>query len=123
MTGTILRRGLAALALLAALPLSAQQVSRGAGAELRVLDKLTGETVDMLLLTGETGNLGFLHVTMEECRFPVNNPAGDAYVALVVRYGEDAVPAFAGWMIASSPALNAMDHPRYDVWALRCVDT
>jgi hypothetical protein len=29
-------------------------------------------------------------------------------------------PVFSGWMIASSPALNAMDHPRYDVWLLRC---
>ncbi|MDA9980314.1 DUF2155 domain-containing protein, partial [Yoonia sp.] len=28
---------------------------------------------------------------------------------------------FAGWMLASAPALNAMDHPRYDVWALRCI--
>ena len=27
---------------------------------------------------------------------------------------------FEGWMIASSPALMALDHPRYDVWALRC---
>ncbi len=28
--------------------------------------------------------------------------------------------AFSGWMIASSPALNALDNPRYDVWLLRC---
>ncbi len=28
---------------------------------------------------------------------------------------------FSGWMLASAPALNAMDHPRYDVWALRCI--
>ena len=28
---------------------------------------------------------------------------------------------FAGWMIADSPALNALDHPRYDVWVLRCI--
>jgi len=30
-------------------------------------------------------------------------------------------PVFKGWMIASSPALNALDHPRYDVWVLRCI--
>jgi hypothetical protein len=23
-------------------------------------------------------------------------------------------------MVASSPALSALDHPRYDVWVLRC---
>ncbi|MGB0800115.1 MAG: DUF2155 domain-containing protein, partial [Planktomarina sp.] len=25
-----------------------------------------------------------------------------------------------GWMVASSPALNALEHPRYDIWVLRC---
>ncbi|MEZ5716636.1 MAG: DUF2155 domain-containing protein [Paracoccaceae bacterium] len=30
-------------------------------------------------------------------------------------------PIFTGWMVASSPALNAMDHRRYDVWVLRCI--
>ncbi|MGB0439332.1 MAG: DUF2155 domain-containing protein [Paracoccaceae bacterium] len=30
------------------------------------------------------------------------------------------LPVFEGWIIASSPALNAMDHARYDVWVLRC---
>jgi hypothetical protein len=24
-------------------------------------------------------------------------------------------------MIASSPAISALDHPRYDVWVLRCI--
>ncbi|MGB1970407.1 MAG: DUF2155 domain-containing protein, partial [Paracoccaceae bacterium] len=27
---------------------------------------------------------------------------------------------FMGWMVASSPALNPLDHRRYDVWVLRC---
>ena len=30
-------------------------------------------------------------------------------------------PLFSGWMLASSPALSALDHPRYDVWVLSCV--
>ena len=29
-------------------------------------------------------------------------------------------PAFHGWMIASSPALSALEHSRYDVWVIRC---
>ncbi|MEO0381372.1 MAG: DUF2155 domain-containing protein, partial [Pseudomonadota bacterium] len=24
------------------------------------------------------------------------------------------------WMIASAPALSAMEHARYDVWVMRC---
>ena len=27
---------------------------------------------------------------------------------------------FSGWMVAASPALSALDDPRYDVWLLRC---
>lgn len=30
-------------------------------------------------------------------------------------------PAFSGWMVASSPALSALEHPRYDVQVLRCL--
>ena len=35
--------------------------------------------------------------------------------------GFDKVEAiFRGWMFASSPALNAVDHPVYDVWVIDC---
>ncbi|MEL6359838.1 MAG: DUF2155 domain-containing protein [Pseudomonadota bacterium] len=27
---------------------------------------------------------------------------------------------FSGWMFASSPALNALEHPVYDVWVISC---
>lgn len=99
---------------------TAQQASLSAGAELRVLDKLTGETADLTLRAGETIRAGLLTVALSECRVPVNNPSGDAYARIMVQYQNDAAPAFSGWMIASAPALNAMDHPRYDVWVLRC---
>ena len=29
---------------------------------------------------------------------------------------------FSGWMFASSPALNPLEHPVYDVWVLSCHD-
>ena len=88
---------------------------------VRVLDKLTGDHVDLTLQSGETGRLGFLQVTLNECRYPEDNPSGDAFISLLITYRAEAEPAFSGWMIASSPALNAMDHQRYDVWALRCI--
>ena len=39
---------------------------------------------------------------------------------LVINEQPEAKNIFDGWMIASSPALNPLDHSRYDVWALRC---
>jgi hypothetical protein len=77
--------------------------------------------VDLTLQSGETGRLGFLQVTLNECRYPEDNPSGDAFISLLINYRSEVEPAFAGWMVASSPALNAMDHQRYDVWALRCI--
>jgi len=89
--------------------------------ELRVLDKLTGAVTDLTLDRGQTGNLGFLSVTLRECRYPQDNPSGDAFAHIQVVDRKQNEPLFAGWVIASAPALNAMDHPRYDVWALRCI--
>ena len=93
------------------------------GGVVRVLDKINGTVTDLDLARGETGSVGSLTVTLAECRYPVANPAGDAFVLLSIRTGRDEPAAFEGWMIASSPALSAMDHPRYDVWALRCRGT
>ena len=104
-----------------AAPALAQDVLAASGGELRVLDKLTGDVTDLALQNGETGALGFLKVTLNECRYPAANPSGDAYAEVVVTYRDAPEPLFTGWMLASSPALHAMDHPRYDVWALRCM--
>jgi hypothetical protein len=61
---------------------------------------------------------GRLSITLAECRYPSNNPAGNAYAWLDIR--QEGERLFDGWMIASSPALNALDHPRYDVWVIGC---
>ena len=113
-------RGLAlAAAILAASAGWAEAVARGDGAVLRVLDKLTGAVEDVELANGGTAPMGRLQLELAECRYPEGNPSGDAYAFVTVR-DSDAQPIFSGWMIASSPALSALDHPRYDVWVMRC---
>ena len=88
------------------------------GAILRGLDTLTGDLVDMELVNGGEAQFGALRVEMKQCRHPEDNATGEAYAYLVIK--DQDKPVFEGWMIASSPALNALDHPRYDVWVLRC---
>ncbi|MCO4847999.1 MAG: DUF2155 domain-containing protein [Yoonia sp.] len=100
--------------------LFAQQASGANSGVLRVLDRLSGAVTDLPLNVGETGALGLLKITLDECRFPASNPNGDAYAKVTILYRDKEEPVFLGWLIASAPALNAMDHPRYDVWALRC---
>lgn len=103
-----------------------QGVSQGAattaeGGTVRVLDKINGTLTDLALRSGETGEVGTLTVTMGECRYPSDNPSGDAFALVSIRTLQDETALFEGWLVASAPALNAMDHPRYDVWALRCM--
>jgi hypothetical protein len=87
---------------------------------LRGLDTLSGTTRDIEMTVGETIRYGHLEVTAEACRVPEADPDGDAYAFLSIRDVRDEQPRFSGWMFASSPALSALDHPRYDVWVLSC---
>lgn len=98
-----------------------QEVAGAEAGELRILDKLTGQVTNVSLKQGETARLGYLSVTLNECRYPIENPSGDAFAQLFVDDTKENTRLFSGWMLASAPALNAMDHPRYDVWALRCI--
>lgn len=92
----------------------------GQSALIRGLDKVNGHSQDVELVTGATAEVFGVLVTMHQCRYPADNPTGDAYAFLTIREPETAQVQFEGWMIASSPALNALDHRRYDVWVLRC---
>tara|TARA_R110002126_G_scaffold11148_4_gene50602 strand:- start:783 stop:1142 length:360 start_codon:yes stop_codon:yes gene_type:complete len=110
--------GLSMLALVA--PAAAQETATARGAVLRGLDTFNGHVTDMEVAAGQSVQFGRLNIVLRECRYPAGNPAGDAYASLEIsQQGREGV-IFSGWMIASSPALSAMEHPRYDVWVLRC---
>jgi hypothetical protein len=99
---------------------NSQDTAQARTAELRGLDTLNGATEDLALGVGETVRFGHLEIRLEACRVPREAPESDAYAFLVIRDIRDAAPRFSGWMFASSPALSALDHPRYDVWVLGC---
>lgn len=113
-------RALAFVLALTALPALAQNVSTASAAILRGLDKVDGRLTDMELASGQNRDYGRLNITLGECRYPAGNPSGNAYAHLTIREQGTDAPIFAGWMIAATPALNALDHARYDVWVLRC---
>jgi hypothetical protein len=51
------------------------------------------------------------------------DPAAAPIVAEAAATGEAKLPEnmiFSGWMFASSPALNGLEHPVYDVWVIDC---
>ena len=122
MRGAGIALGLA-VALLAPPAFAQQQVNEGRGAVLRGLDKLSGALTDLEIADGDSRVYGKLLVSVEDCRFPSGNPAGNAFAHVTIRdtVSADKPVLFSGWMVAGSPALNALDHPRYDVWVLRCL--
>ncbi|CAM5448557.1 hypothetical protein FALB51S_02919 [Frigidibacter albus] len=97
---------------------TAGAVASAPGAVLRGLDRVTGQTTDVTLANGQTQPVFRLEVSLTDCRYPVNDPSSDAFAHLTIRDRGEVV--FNGWMTAASPALSALDHPRYDVWVLGC---
>ncbi|WP_327191950.1 DUF2155 domain-containing protein [Sulfitobacter geojensis] len=110
----------ALVALALATPLAAQQASNAPGGVLRALDKTSGQTTDFEMRAGQAFRMGSLQIVMKECRYPAGNPAGNAYAALEISENGKEGVLFSGWMIASAPALSALEHQRYDVWVIRC---
>ena len=92
----------------------------GSLGELRALDKVNGHTQTSELPVGGTAQMFGVLVTLHECRYPADNPTGDAFGFVTIRNPQSGAVKFQGWMVASSPALNALDDRRYDVWLLRC---
>lgn len=109
------------LACITTVPIAAQEVALGTGAVLRGLDRLSGQTTD-LPVSAKAAVIfaGRLSIEVRECRYPAANPTGDSYAFVSIRDTVTGSALFDGWMVASSPALNAFDHMRYDVWVLRC---
>lgn len=97
-------------------------VEPAGGAVLRALDKVSGEVREIEMANGDLVEMGLIEIVLGECRYPQGNPAGDAFAWVEVRTPARDSVDFRGWMIASSPALNALDHARYDVWVMRCTN-
>ncbi len=116
-----MRAALVLAAVLIAGAALAQEAVESPGGRVRVLDKLTGQITDLDLSRGQAETVGRLTVGLQECRYPAKNPASDSWMHLTITDTSVADPVFSGWMIASSPALSALDNPRYDVWVLGCV--
>ena len=96
------------------------KTENGQGARLKGLDTVSGEVTELELPVGGTIRYQRLQITLKECRFPEGNISSDAFAYLVIQDDRNDTPSFDGWMIASSPALSALEHPRYDVWVTRC---
>lgn len=123
------RRARASAAMAGALALCAVSPPPAAAIEadvvvLQGLDKVTARTREFRVPVGSSRNFGSLEITARHCYKtpPEEPPERKAFLEIVdVRPDREAVMIFSGWMFASSPALNALEHPVYDVWVTDCL--
>ena len=106
-----------------AVPIPPVDTNLREGAILRQLDKMTGETWPVDLSVGQVRLLNNrLRVSLSACRAAGDGDTHGTMAFLKIwdtKHPEDP-PVFSGWMFADSPALSALDHPRYDVWVISC---
>ena len=92
-------------------------------AVMQGLDKVTARVSTFDAPIGKPVRFGTLEITVFTCvkRPPEEPPESSAFVQI-----DDQRPdrpkerVFSGWMFASSPAVNPLEHAIYDVWVLDC---
>ena len=95
---------------------------------LRTLDKVTATTEDYTVKIGDKLTYGSLTVAVKHCekRPPEDVPETYAFLQIddlkLDGKGDDGQEerVFSGWMLASNPAISALDHSVYDIWVIDC---
>ena len=105
-----------------AVPINSPRTKLKNGARLRQLDKMTGQIQTYDISVGESVQVARLRVRLDACRAPgANTTHGTmAFIKVWDTKHDTPEPEFSGWMFAESPALSALDHPRYDLWVINC---
>ena len=116
---------IAASSILSALEVSATDIPQNT-ARLQAMDKITGRVSEIDVPVNGLANYGTFSILVRKCvtKSAEEVPENTAFVDIVDNYKTDTpVNIFKGWMFSSSPALNAVEHPIYDVWLLQCYNS
>ena len=90
---------------------------------LRGLDKITGRPTNIAAPIGKPVQFATLTITARFCYSTPQSetPETTAFVQIEDhRPDQPARRVFSGWMYGSSPGLNGVEHPLYDVWVISC---
>ena len=91
---------------------------------IKALDKITAKTSTIKLAIGDKSFFGTLEVKALKCQLSQTEDATDTVAYLQVKdlskKDNNQVFLFNGWTFASSPTLQSIDHPVYDLWITGC---
>ncbi len=103
---------------------SKTQKNRKIYINLKALDKITAKTSVIRLGIGEKSFFGPLEIKALKCQLSESNETIDTVAYLQVKdlsiKDNNQVFLFNGWTFASSPTLQSIDHPVYDLWVTSC---
>jgi hypothetical protein len=90
---------------------------------LRGLEKITGRPTNITAPIGKPVRFATLTITARFCYSTPQSetPETTAFVQIEDhRPDQPARRVFSGWMYGSTPGLNGVEHPLYDVWVISC---
>jgi hypothetical protein len=91
---------------------------------LRGLDKITGRPANIYAPIGRPVKFATFTIVARYCYSTPQNEPPETTAFLQVtddRPDQSERKIFSGWMLASSPSLNGLQHPLYDVWVISCM--
>ena len=91
---------------------------------LKALDKITAKTSSIRIAVGDKNFFGSLEIKALKCQLSEENETPDTVAYIQVKdlstKDNNQVFLFNGWTFASSPTLQSIDHPIYDLWIISC---
>ena len=93
-------------------------------AVLRLLDKVTAQSRIAEVEVGKTFAFKSLDIRVERCDEtpPEDKPESGVFLEITEIRSDKNARIFEGWMFASNPSINSLEHAVYDVWVVGCKD-
>lgn len=111
-------------------PVEPLKRARASAAILQALDKVTAETIRFEAPIGQPVRYKGLIFTVRACETAAADelaPESSAYVVIdseprqqAGRRKRPSRQIFRGWMYATTPSVNPLEHPVYDAWLIAC---
>ena len=91
------------------------------GAYLKIIDKVSTKIFNLTLPLGQTFNLGDSEMVIYQCLFIDRKKRNDSIALIRFNSKANEDKNFIGWIIKSSPSLNSLEDPVFEVKLENCL--
>ena len=114
-----MKKIIAILMLVCALPDVALAYINRDIAAVRVMNKAAGKVYDLNIPVGESAMFEKLTINVRACKQTDPFDAEDYFAFLEISTGADGV-VFSNWMSRNEPGIRPLQNADYDVWLVKC---